>query len=79
MDEYRAVRKALVTLLDNLSDETLVRPFVAPWGSPITGYQFLFGLAIHEQEHAAILRNTLRIRPLPKRLRHYRTASAPNP
>lgn len=74
IDEYRAVRQALVTLLDNLSEEELVRPFVAPWGSPITGYQYLFGLAIHEQEHAAVLRNTLHLRPLPKRLRHYRAA-----
>ncbi len=74
LEEYRAVRKALSALLENLSDEQLQRPFVAPWGSAINGYQFVFGLAIHEQEHAADLRNTLNLKPLPQRLRHYRPA-----
>ncbi|MEZ4515893.1 MAG: DinB family protein [Chloroflexota bacterium] len=72
LSEYRTVRKALVALVDNLSDEQPMRPFVAPWGSPITGYQYVFGLAIHEQEHAAILR--CYTFTLPKRLRHYREA-----
>jgi uncharacterized damage-inducible protein DinB len=74
LDDYRAVRKALVTLVDTLSDAELTQPFTAPWGSPITGYQYVFGLAIHEQEHAAILRRALRLPALPRRLRHYRAA-----
>lgn len=73
LEEYRTVRRALVTLLDVLSDGVLMQPFVAPWGSPITGYQYLIGLAVHEQEHAAILRRALHLPLLPKRLRHYRT------
>jgi hypothetical protein len=73
LDDFRAVRKALVTLIDTLPDAGLMQPFIAPWGSLITGYQYVFGLAIHEQEHAAVLRRALRLPALPRRLRHYRT------
>lgn len=72
LEEYRLVRKGLINLLDHLSDADLMRPFVAPWGSPITAYQYVFGLAIHEQEQAAALRKALHLAPLPARLRHYR-------
>lgn len=74
LSEWRAVRKALVTLLDQATDEGLARAFTAPWGTTISGYQYVFGLAIHEQEHAAALRQSLDLAPLPQRLRHYRAA-----
>lgn len=72
--EYKAVRKGLMTLVDHLSDSDLMRPFEAPWGSAVTSYQYVFGLGIHEQEHAAMLRQALGLRALPQRLRHYRLA-----
>lgn len=76
LEEYRLVRRGLTMFLDQLTDEDLMRPFVAPWGAPITAYQYIFGLAIHEQEQAAALRRALHLRPLPARLRHYRPNQA---
>lgn len=69
-DTYRAVRQVNLTLLDSLSDEALAIPFVAPWGRPMNGYDYIIGLAAHEREHAAILRQSLGMRPLPKRSRY---------
>lgn len=72
--EYKAMRKALMKLVDQLSESKLMIPYMAPWGSPITGYYYVFSLGLHEQEHAAILRQALGLSALPGRLRHYRPA-----
>lgn len=69
-DAYRIVRKVNLSLLESLSDEALAVPFVAPWGSPMTGYDYIIGLAAHEREHAAMLRSSLGLQPLPKRSRY---------
>lgn len=70
IDTYRAVRRVNLALLESLSDNDLALAFVAPWGRPMTGYDYIIGLAAHEREHAGILREALGLRPLPKRSRY---------
>ncbi len=65
---YLANRRALLLIVDTLSDEALARPFPAPWLETTTACGFLLDMAQHEQEHADALRRALGLRPLPRRL-----------
>ncbi len=71
-EKQQLTRRSLLSLLDAADDELLALPFTAPWNSLTTGYRLLVALAVHEQEHADILRRSLGLPRLPKRSRLFR-------
>lgn len=72
LETYQLARRTLIALLDTTADDVLAQPFTSPWGSLITGYRLLVALAIHDQEHADVLRRAHKLPRLPRRARIFR-------
>lgn len=66
---YIATRRALLQMVEVLTDEALSRRFTAPWLETTTACGYLLDMAQHEQEHADALRRAFDLPLLPRRLR----------
>ncbi|MEK9165142.1 MAG: DinB family protein, partial [Chloroflexota bacterium] len=58
-DDLFAARRALLRVLDKMTQETLSRPFVSPWRAGDTAYRWVRGWMSHDLEHAAEIRAAL--------------------
>lgn len=67
-DAYQTSYDALLTGLNELSDEQLAFAFKTPWGSQVSLFRWLTIWPLHEREHAVDVRHALNLSRWPKRL-----------
>ena len=70
--DFTGTRQTLLSLLEQVTDEDLKRPFIAPWGPQIHGYYLTVVWPVHEMEHAVDVRHALQLPGLPRRLRAHK-------
>lgn len=65
---YDASYQALLSGLDNLSENQLAVEFAAPWGGHLSLFRWFTIWPLHEREHAIDVRQSLNLTRWPKRL-----------
>jgi hypothetical protein len=58
--DFHAARRALLEVLERMSQAQLERSFPSPWGSDITPYRWICVYLAHDREHAEGLREVER-------------------
>jgi hypothetical protein len=66
--DFSTTRKDFIDVFDQMPEAALMRPAPTPWGSTISGYQWVMVWAGHEHEHAIDVRASLNLHGWPRRL-----------